>query len=135
MNLIVSDLSSSMGNASTCSDNLSPATWPFKFIKLVSQEPFALKLEVQKPKTFVVGSREQVCFLIYQPELRPMERNLQRIYRFPVNTEKKMFFNQLALPGSGLNSFKSTKISFPENNQKLDSLVQQWYVVVPNISY
>ena len=73
--------------------------------------------------------------MIYQPELRPMERNLQRIYRFPVNTEKKMFFNQLALPGSGLNSFKSTKISFPENNQKLDSLVQQWYVVVPNISY
>lgn len=59
-NLIVTDLSSSMGNASTCSENLSPATWPFKFIKLVSQEPFALKLEVQKPKTsllWVVESR------------------------------------------------------------------------------
>lgn len=65
-NLIVTDLSSSMGNARTCSENLSPATWPFKFIKLVSQEPFALKLEVQKPKTsllWVVESRFVFWFI------------------------------------------------------------------------
>lgn len=108
----------------------------YKAAVLVSQEPFALKLKVQKPQTsllWLAESRFVFWFITQsQGQCREIYKGFTDFQSIPGNF---FFFNHLALPGIGLNNLKSTKISFPENIQKLDSVVWGQYVVVPNISY
>lgn len=52
-----------------------------------------------------------------------------------ISSKYKENFYCLVPPGLGLNNLRSIKISFPENIQKLGSMFQDCYVVLPNFSY